>query len=209
MHDLLARPRPSGYEVILVLPLALLITSFIAVIDITIFDGYVLPDLEECFPSNTSEKCNEMRERFGCAQFDQQCIADSYHRMLEDIVIVFGSILFVLRLVFGLLAGAKPSTMLIFIAFLWFLSGTILFYTGWIDTFYYEFRGLEIPDTLAWLNGIGLFVLVQQFGDDPNMVEKSDLYLLNAIGIISLISLWVWMIYHHKKHHLQRIGIRH
>ncbi len=202
MQDLLRKPTPTIYELVLVIPLALIITAFIAVIDISIFDGYVLPQLAECYPENTSDFCIDVRERLGLQPNEQIKIGDLYWDILESIVIIFGTTLFVIRIVFGKLAGARWSLMLFFVASLWFISITILFYSGFIDTFYYILRGIEVPMTLEWLDQSGIFQITKQFGETTS-VDKSDLYLTNGIGITVLIGFWFWMHYHHSKRHFR------
>lgn len=208
MKDLLAKPVPSPFELLLIIPIALLFTSFVAVIDATIFDGYVLPELAECYGTNLSDRCLETWDRLGCDVGDQLCVGDNYWLILESIVIVFSSVLFVLRLFMGFMAGAKPTTMLFFIAGMWFISGSILFYGGWIDLLYYEVRGLDVPETLDWLDGVGAFTFIQHLGDTPS-VDKSDLYLLNAGSLLFLVVVWFKLMYLHHKKHLRRIGIKH
>ena len=202
MQDLLRRPTPTIYELVLVIPLALILTAFIAVIDISIFDGYVLPQLAECHPENDSDFCNDVRQRLNLQPNEQLKIGDLYWDILESIVIIFGGTLFIIRIVFGKLAGAKWSLMLFFVATLWFISITILFYTGFIDTFYYVLRGIEVPLTLEWLDQSGIFQITKQFGETTS-VDKSDLYLTNGIGITALIGFWFWMHYHHSKRHFR------
>jgi hypothetical protein len=208
MKDLLARPVPSVYELLLIIPIALLLTSFVAVIDATIFDGYVLPDLAECYGTNLSDRCLEIWDRLGCEVGDQRCVGDNYWLILESIVIVFGILLFVLRMFMGIMAGAKLTPMLFFIGFMWFVSGAILFYFGWIDLLYYEVRGLDVPVTLDWLDNVGLFTYIQHLGNTES-VDKSDLYLLNILGLVTLIGVWLKLMYLHHKKHLRRIGIKH
>lgn len=208
MKDLLAKPKPSIYEMFVVITIALLFTLFIGIFDATLFDGYVRPDIVTCYDENLSPECIAIWENLDCPVGSQDCISKNYHTILEDTIIIVAGMFIAMRLLFGKLAGAKWSTMLIFISIMWGVSVAMLFYFGWIDTIYYEARGIDVPDTLAWLNHIGFLQLLQFYGDTPD-VDKEELFLLNAIGIFLLVGIWLKLIYLHKKKHLRKLGIHH
>lgn len=204
MKDLLARAEPNIDEILL----ALILASaggliFFTVFDINIHDGYVLDDISKCFIGNDEESCLFLQEKHGCDGLDQLCIGIRYWTMLNTMVLLFGSALFVLRFGFGRLAGANLDFNLIKISGMWFLSGTILFYTGWLDFLYYVFQDKPLPTLaeggLPWLNEAGGFGIVKRLGSDPNLVEAGDMYVLMVIGVGVLLGLWALVHIHHKR----------
>lgn len=216
MKDVLRNPRPSFYELFLIIPFSLFFLLFFTLVDVVLHDSYVLPSIAYCYPSQPNiDFCNEVRDRIqsisGIAidPTDQIGIGSLYFSFLSGLLAFVFSTMFVMRLVLGKFAGARTSTMLFFIAFLWGLSTIILVYFGWEDTLYFIIKGEDIPDTLPWLNEVGFFHLMKQFGSDPVNVDSIDLKTLNVIGLIFLSGLWLQMMYHHKKQHLHKIGIRH
>ena len=78
------------------------------------------------------------------------------------------------------------------------VSVVALFYFGWVDLIYYISQGETIPNTLPWLNNQLLTTPLQGLGDSPDF-EKSELVLLNALGILVILGGWFKIIYIHKK----------
>ena len=208
MKDLLARAEPNIDEILF----ALILASaggliFFTVFDISIHDGYVLDDISKCFVGNIEESCLFLQEEHGCDGLNQLCIGERYWATLNGIVLFFGGTLAVMRFVFGKLAGADTNFNLFAVSGMWFLSGTILFYTGWLDYFYYVFQDITIPNKLPWLNEAGGFSVVKIFGNDANIVEKSDMYILMGIGVGILAGLWALLVHHHRKGKLEEWGL--
>ena len=207
MKDLLKNPQPSKPEFLVALFFTFLAVIAVTQIDINIHDGYVLDDIADCHPNNDSQRCEELRKEMGCESADQLCLGDRYQATLMGIVILLGFILAFTRLVLGKLAGAKTSISLLFIAFLWFASGIILFYFGWLDTLYFIMQKEPIPVTLDWLNNVGLFKYVQNFGATID-VNNTDLYILNLVGLIVFFGMWYIAEFHYKKRTLAKLGIK-
>lgn len=197
MRDVLNH-RPSVFDPVLAIPIGLVLISFVAIMDATVFDGYVLPQLSKCYGTNLSDECIQTWKNLGCEVGNQMCIGNNYWRILEGVVILFGGVMFVIRIGFGKLGGSKWNGMLFLVAFLWLVTMTTLFYFGWVDTLYYAIRGMPIPEILPWLNGIGLFPFMQWFGSTSD-VDASELYLLNTLGVLAIVGGWAKVIYIHKK----------
>lgn len=207
MQDVFRKVQPTEIEWISNIFLGtLLVILMVTVIDIVVHDGYVLDDIADCHASNTTERCVNLYEKHDCEFGDQLCLGNNYWTLLTAIVQVAGISLGVGRIVIGKLAGAKTNVMLFVTGFMWYLSGVILFYFGVLDTLYYWLRGLEMPTTpLDWLDGIGLFTLVQKLGDTTS-VDLSDLYFLNFLGVAIYVGFWGYMVHHHRKKTWQRLG---
>lgn len=176
--------------------------------DIVIHDTYILPLTANCaewnHDPNDSQICKQIFARLGITDTsDQLQVGSAYWAMLTAIVLTAGIILGIFRFVTGFLAGSR-SGMLILISIVWFLSATIPLTTGFIDTFYYVLRGMEIPETLPWLSNVGLFQYIQFFGD-PDIVEWYELIFLNIVGFIILVVFLGWLHIHHKRGHFDRI----
>ena len=191
MRDLLARTTPSVFEFFFLYPLVALATVFFAIIDITVFDPFVLPAISANYGAE-----------------DQLAVGNPYWQTLNMIVLVFGAVAGGFRIVLGKLAGARWSSMLLFMGFIYFIATITMFYFGWLDFYYYSLRGQEVPHTLDWLNNAGFFMLVKPLGEDPQNVERSDLFILMFAGSLVLVSMFLVTIHHHKKGTLQRLGIR-
>lgn len=214
MKDLLAKPFPTVGEFILMLVIVGMVTLFVTFVDVMIHDSYVLPIIAECNIENTSEFCEERRAELLKNSFfwiDKQTdpqlqLGGTYWFVLLTIPIFVAVLLAVFRPVMGVLAGAKINPMLFIIGLLWGFSVISLYYTGWLDFGYYFLRDLPIPDTLEWLDGVGAFQYVQHLGPTDS-VDKSDLYTLMGIGLVSLIGTWIFFIHHHRKKTWHRLGL--
>ncbi len=197
MKDVLNH-RPSIFDPALAVPIGLVLILFIGISDATLFDGYVRPDLVECYAENLSPECIAIWDNLGCEPGDQGCITKDYHSIQLVMVLLFGSFMFVIRLGMGKMGGSKSNLMLIFVAGMWFLTMVTLFYTGWVDTLYYVLRDIPIPDELPWLNDQLLTYPLQSMGTSENF-DRAELYLLNALGLLAIFGGWFKIIYIHRK----------
>lgn len=207
MQDVFRKVQPTLPEWLSNFFLGTLATIILfTVIDIVVHDGYVLDDISDCWSGNNSERCVGLYETHNCSLGDQLCLGKNYWSLLTAIVQVTGILLLVGRIVVGKLAGAKTNPMLFVVGGMWYLSSVILFYFGFLDSLYYWLRGIEVPQKLEWLDGVGLFTLVEKLGVTPS-VDISDLYLLNFLGIVIYLGIWIFMVWHHKKKTWQRLHL--
>lgn len=219
VKDLLAKTQPSVGEFVFMLGVTITFILFITFIDMMIHDGYVRPIIAECFETNTVNFCEERRfellsespitsylgDSLLSEQDDQLKLGGHYWLALLTIVIFISTIMGVGRIVMGKLAGAKTNPMLFIIGGLWSFSVVSLYYFGWLDYLYFKLRDLQIPDTLSWLNGVGLFKYVQGLGNTAS-VDSTDLYLLMGIGLGLFLGVWLFFIHHHKKKTWKKLG---
>ena len=170
--------------------ISILVTGLIVYTDIRFFDDYVLDDIARCHPQNQEQTCVDQRKKFGLAEDAQLELADPYYEvlMVQYIVIPIGFAGF--RFLTIAIRKRKFTALRIFVILLWGIVPLILLSTGIIDVFYYVGRGIEIPETLEWLNFVGLFEHTKAFGNDPTMVEKSDLLFTFALGVIFILLLF-------------------
>ena len=214
MKDVLKSPQPSEYEFIFCMFVVISSILFFTFIDIMIHDSYVRPIIAECHEKNKSDFCEERRKELVLQPFfwidqgysDQLKLGSNYWFTLLMIPIFVAVLLAVFRPFMGILAGAKINPMLVIIGLLWGFSVLSLYYFGFLDFLYFALRGIPIPETLPWLNGIGVFSLVQPFGSTTD-VDKEDMYLLMVIGSVLLIGIWSFMVHHHRKKTWKRLGL--
>ena len=174
IQNLLKKPQPTTSEFFVALIIIFIAISAFTIIDINIFNSYVLPELE----ANPG---------------------DLYWATLNGIVVFVGGSIAILRFSFGIMAGSKLTLNLVIISLLWGFSVVILFYFGWLDSLYYQFQGLDIPDALPWLNSVGVFIYTKAICGDVNLVERCDLLYTNVIGFLALIGFWAIFISCHWK----------
>jgi hypothetical protein len=220
MKDLLANPQPSGYEFVFALGIAVSFLILFTVIDMTIHDGFVRPIISECPPEVINDFCEERRlelltnnpstsflkETFLSEQDEQLRLGGQYWIMLLIIVIFFMIFVMSFRLFSGIMSGASINPMLFIVTGMYGYSVLSLYYFGWLDWLYFVSRKIPIPEDLAWLNGVGLFQYVQNYGINSN-VNNTDLYILMIIGLGTLFGGWAFLIHHHKKGKLEDWGL--
>jgi len=166
--------------------------------DIVFFDTYVLPSIVFCHPDNfVAEQCEELRRITGCEDsLDQLCIGEVYWRQLNIQAWGLASVLFLARIVPSIVLLAtgrrKFRPIIIIEAFWWAGLALIIFMAGIIDYGYYTFRGLEIPETLDWLNQVGLFQYTKTITGDPLIVERADLYITLLIGVVGIVLVYLF-----------------
>ena len=119
---------------------------------------------------------------------------DQYQGIMQSLVIWIALGLAGMRVSLGILAGAKVVPILFLTGALWFFSTIIFHHFAFTDYFYYKLRVLEMPDTLDWLNDVGIFTIIRD-GD----VTKSDVHLVMGIGVGILLLMWFVAIHHYKK----------
>ncbi len=174
IQNLLKKPQPTTTEFFVALVVVFIAISAFTIIDINIFNTYVLPELQE----NPG---------------------DLYWATLNGIVGFVGGSVAILRFSFGIMAGSKLTLNLVIISLLWGFSVVILFYFGWLDSLYYHFQGLDIPESLPWLEMVGVFTYTKIICGDVNLVERCDLLYTNIIGFLALIIFWAIFIECHCK----------
>ena len=207
MKDVFIKVQPSEPELVSNFFLGtILVILLVTVIDIVVHDGYVLDDISDCYPGNNSDRCLKLYDTHNCDIGNQMCLGNDYWSLLTIIVQVVGISLMIGRIVVGKLGGSKTNPMLFVVGGMWYLSAVILFYFGWLDLLYYVLRGLSVDSMLPWLDGIGLFSLIQGFGVSSS-VDSSDLYLLNFIGVLIYGILWGFMVHHHRQKTWKKLGL--
>jgi len=80
----------------------------------------------------------------------------------------------------------------------WFVGTLIWFYFGYLDLGYYIFRGNTVPESLPWLNDLGLFIIAKDFTGSSN-VESLDLTILAIIGGCLYVIIWAGVYLFYKK----------
>lgn len=204
VRDVFAKPEISLPEIILLFAFSIGVGAIgFAVVDYVLHDLYVLPSIETCYKGNDELFCQNLAKRLGVTEItDQLQIGRAYWDIQFGLVFVTGTFLAIFRFASGFLAGSR-SIMLFIVSGAWFVGAVIPYFTGYIDTFYYVLRGIDIPDRLPWLNEAGLFEYVKVFGN-PNVVESFEVILLNIIGFFMLVLLVFWLHQHHKRGHFDR-----
>ncbi len=189
MSQTVQETSPLLVELVGLFFITILVTGLVVYTDIRFHDDYVLDLIARCDPSNQEDVCVEKRNDFGLADDAQLELGNPYFEllMIQFIVIPIGFAGF--RFLTIAVRKRKFTALRIFVVFLWGALPLILFLFGIIDVGYYVGRGLEIPDTLAWLNNVGIFEHTKVFGDDPINVERSDLLMtfILGVGLIALL----------------------
>lgn len=186
LHD----SSPIVAELVGLFFITILVTGLIVFTDIKFHDDYVLDLIGRCHPDNQEDVCVEKRQKFGLAEDAQIELGNPYWEilMIQFIVIPIGFALF--RLTTILIRKRKITEMRIFIVILWGALPLILFLFGVIDVFYYVGRGENIPEQLEWLNNVGIFEHTKSLGNDPLNVERGDLLITFALGVVFIGALF-------------------
>src|SRR3990167_4276705 len=198
-------------EGLIAILLGMVFVSSITATDIAFHDDYVLVILSWCHPENQDKFCTMFREKHGLDMTDQSGIGAKYwNRLLGQSLEIFIS-LFLVRMAFGFMlqigVHKKIRITTFLIAIVWGASASTLFMFGVLDTLYFVFQGLDIPDTLHWLNGAGVFTETKAWFGDPTMVDRQDLYATNIIGFAILASLVFLNAFVYKVEGLKHRGI--
>lgn len=186
----LQESSPIVAELVGLFFITILVTGLIVFTDIKFHDDYVLDLIGRCHADNQEDVCMEKRQDFGLPDDAQIELGNPYWELLmvQFIVIPIGFAGF--RLITILIRKRKITSMRIFIVFLWGALPLILFLFGVIDVFYYVGRGFEIPDQLEWLNSVGIFEHTKTLGNDPLNVERGDLLITFALGVVFIGALF-------------------
>src|SRR3990167_11024429 len=191
--ELYQSAKPVWHEGLIAILLGMVMVSSITATDIAFHDDYVLVVLSWCHPDNQDKFCTMFREKHGLSDTDQSGIGAKYWSRLLGQALELFAIMFIFRLAFGYLlqigVHKKIRITTFLIAIVWGASASTLFMFGVLDTLYFVFQGLDIPDTLHWLNGAGVFTETKAWFGDPTMVDRQDLYATNIIGFAILASL--------------------
>ena len=208
MRDLLAAVQPSYAEFAFVLIMVLIIPNVAyAIYDMTVHDGLVGKIIAYCYPGNSDRTiCAEIREEQGCEITDQICLGNAYQFAYASIVLLVGISYFTVRLFVGIAARRGINLMTIIIAASWGWSALALFYFGWSDWLYYTLRNLPIPESLPWLDNVGLVFLVEWIHPELT-VSAIELYTLMAIGLGLFIAPWAFLMHHWHKGTLEEMGL--
>ncbi|MDF2424802.1 MAG: hypothetical protein OPY03_05850 [Nitrosopumilus sp.] len=171
--DFLKQYQVTYYEMILAFVVISAVAIGIGWIDAIIFDTYIKIGMVNGVGSEHGEL---------------------YQGIMQGLLLWIALGLGGVRVVYGILAGAKIVPILFLTGALWFFSTIIFHNFAFTDYFYYKLRGLEMPDTLDWLNDIGIFNIIRD-GD----VTKSDVHLVMGIGAGIVLLMWVLAVHHYKK----------
>lgn len=210
MSESLFLKRSSGIvtEAVVVFVISFIVIGNITTTDIVFHDFYVLPAIETCYPKNQSDFCKNIRETHGLDDSSQIEIGNIYWGELLRQAVMNGVILFAVRVGFAYMLQRmkiqKIRPVTVFVAFIWGLTATGLFLFGFLDFMYYWLRGMDIPDTLTWLNNVGVFQTTQEFSGDPNTVDAEDLYITMLIGIGVFAVAWLLAMYVYVESGLKR-----
>jgi len=191
--ELYEQAKPVWREGILALLLGAIMVSSLTSTDISFHGDYVLIIESWCHPDNQDGFCTEFREQHNLGMTDQSNIGNKYWDQLLGQALSLFAIMFIFRMAVGWLlqVGARKKIRIttVLIALVWGASASTLFMFGVLDTLYFVFQGQEIPDTLQWLNGAGIFTETKTWFGDATIVEKTDLFATNLTGIGILLSL--------------------
>lgn len=199
--SLIIKSKTVIIELVSMVVLAFFIVSFLTSHDISTHDFYVKPIISECYSGNDSVFCENLRQLHGCEPTAQMCLGAIYWNGLASIGFFVGILLVAIRLIFALLLkvyiNKRVTSATVLMIITYFIFGSGLFFFGFLDTFYYLFQGDDIPQTLDWLNGAGIFTESKKWFGDPNTVEIEDLLATNALGmmIIGLFGLSTMVLY--------------
>jgi hypothetical protein len=190
MSELVSETSPLLVELVGLFFISILVTGLIVYTDIRFHDDYVKDLIGRCHPENQEDVCVEKRKQFGLAEDAQIELGQPYWEvlMVQYIVIPIGFAGF--RLLTILVRKRKLTGLRIFIVILWGLIPLILLSAGIIDIFYFVGRGLEIPETLEWLNFVGFLEHTKVLGNDPVNVERGDLIFTFTLGVLFIVLLF-------------------
>ena len=191
-QELIQTSKPIWIEGSIAIAIGFALVLSITATDISFHDDYVLLILSWCHPDNQDAFCTDFREQHGLSITAQSEIGDKYWDRLASQAIEIFAIMFIVRMAFAYMlskVGKKIRLTSVLMALIWGASATVLFLTGVLDTFYYVIQGLPIPDTLNWLDNVGLFTETKAWFGDPEVVDKADLFATNLLGIAILVGM--------------------
>ena len=181
--------------------------------DINFFDHYVLNDIRKCYEKNVSADCQQRRADLGCKPEDNQqmCLGNKYWEQVNKQAVGLAGLMFLFRLapsIINHLSSKRfPLRGQAFAeAALWSFTVFALFIGAVIDLGYYTMRGMQIPDTLGWLDGVGVFNYTEKWTGLPDVVERNDLYLTFLATITVIFLVWMVAIYLYSKTGYKRLS---
>src|SRR3990167_2943143 len=191
LNQLVTRTVAIQWEAIVVIILGIYIIGNLTWSDILFHDSYVLPIIAECYETNQSTFCQDMREKLGCGLTEQLCLGNKYWDIQKWQVFFVGSLMFAFRIGIAIVLHVrtvyKVRPFTIFMALIYGIVGANLFLFGVLDSLYFVFQEKGIPDTLPWLAGNGVFQETQKWFGDPNEVDQKDLIATNIVGFVLII----------------------
>lgn len=199
-QDLLKKAHPSHEEAIFAFFISALVLTMMVYGDTNLHDYYNRPILSHCYPDNHDKFCTDQRKLLGVPDNAQMELGDLYAKTMLGLSLWATVIVVALRFMMGLLAGDRHYGWLIGVSLLWGLTAIVLFGSGWSDWGYYFFRDMPLPETLPWLNETGFFAYTKVFGDDPALVESSDLGITMMLGVGVVGGIWVAITHQHRRH---------
>jgi hypothetical protein len=209
-RTILDKSRPILVQAVLVTILIIGYSVIIIDSDIVFFDSYVLKVISECYPTNQSEFCIDVRNSLGCDMTDQLCLGNKYWEQVNKQAVGLAVVLFFARIIPSLVnhftnnRKFRPQT--IFESFLWGVSALIFFLSGIIDYGYYALRKMSIPDQLYWLNHVGFFEYTKTFTGNALIVDKMDLILTLFLGLFIFMSVWLLAMYSYSRTGLKTLS---
>lgn len=195
-QSLLQKSSPVLVQAIAGILIGIIVVTNTAITDHVLHDFYVKPTIGTCFPSNQEDYCMMMRELHGVHSMAQLELGDIYWQELNRQAIFIGVILFIFRfsitLMYEVYNGTRKIRLIdVYIAFLWGITASLIFIGGFLDLAYYLVQDEPIPETLPWLNDVGIFQYTQGIFGDPDVVDIQDLYISILITFKGIILLWV------------------
>lgn len=211
LPDTINKSKPIIVEGLFIIIIGLVIVANTTISDIEFHSNYVLPIIETCFPENREAFCMDIRARQGVPEDAQMEIGNAYWNELARQALFIGVILFLIRIGIGFflqIQGIRKIRLTtVLMALFWGLAGIVFFTFGFVDYFYFVFQGQDMPNELAWLNNAGLFTETRSFTGDPSIVEKEDLYLTNALGLLIILSVLLVLMFVFSQNGLRHRGI--
>ena len=209
--EIIKKSVPVLVEGVFIIVIGLVLVANTTTTDIIFHDNYVLPAIETCFPENQEAFCQNIRQRMGLPFNAQLEIGNIYFAEIARQAVFIGVILFLIRLAIGYflqIQGVRKVRVTTFLmAIFWGLVGSTLFIFGFVDTLYYVFQDKDAPNELPHLNNVGIFQETRSFTGNPNIVEREDLFLTNALGLVIIISFLIVMMAIFANNHLAKRGI--
>jgi len=191
-QSLISKSKPILVEGVIILIIGLIVVGSHTQTDITFHDKYVLPIIAECYDSNQSTFCQDVRADHQVDKTAQLELGDAYWNELARQAIMSGVILFAVRmgLAFMIRKIRRIRITTVFVAVMWGVVASSLFLFGFLDTFYYLMQGEDVPQQLAWLDNAGIFTESKSWTGTPDHVEITDLILTNILGLVIIGSFW-------------------
>ena|SRR3990167_828188 len=188
---LLERSKAIQWESTVVLVLGAILISAFTINDINFHGHYVGKLIELCYPENQSHECTEFRKHLGVSMTAHTELGNQYWQDQQWQVWFVGIMMFWFRMSIAIILHKKTvykiKSFTIIMAVIYGIIGSTLFLFGVLDSLYYVYQKENIPDTLSWLDGTGVFQETKKFFGDPTHVEFEDLIATNIIGILLIL----------------------